>query len=417
MLKLLNMLVLREKKMATPKDSLSQVQRLVLALARDAGLREMADLVTRELQIALNADAVCIYLKDSGGCFEMASEIGCTEEFKRTWFRLPENFVSLAERAEPNGKMFYGTAREFIVRFPTSEKTVKQSGREVIGYSALAADGSIIGVLGFAYNDQSRASSADRDTILMLIHLCAQALERARLSEIEKSASRAKSEFLGNMSHELRTPLGVIIGYVDLIRETNQLKPEQSKWLEVINRNARQVVDLVDDVLDIAKIEAAKLDIQAGRLSLSDFVNSIKDMFDLKCTQKGVNLEINGDGLPAEIYVDGKRLRQIIINLLTNSIKFTEQGFVKLDLRMSTPGILEGTVCDTGIGIPREYHAKIFEPFTQVDGSASRNHGGTGLGLAISKSIARAMGGDLTLVSSSPEKGSTFRFTIACSQL
>ena len=406
------MLVLKEKT-EQKRDSLSQVQRLVLALARNAGLREMSELVTRELKMALDADSVCIYLKDSAGCFEMVAEIGCTEEFKRTWFRLPENFVSLAERAEPNGKMFYGTAQEFVERFPSSVKTVKQSGRQIIGYSALAVEGNIIGVLGFAYN-HSRVNDPDKGTISMLIHLCSQALERARLSEVEKSASRAKSEFLGNISHELRSPLGVIIGYAELMKERDHLTPEQEKWLEVISRNARQVIELVDDVLDISKIEAAKLDVQPSRFNFKHFLNDIGEMLTLSCSQKGLSLKIDGDGAPDEIFADSKRLRQIIINLMGNAIKFTNDGTVTLVVRMSSVGVLEGTVSDTGLGIPSEYQQKIFEPFTQVDGSSSRIHGGTGLGLAISRSIARTMGGDLVLVSSEPNQGSIFRFTINC---
>ncbi len=234
-----------------------------------------------------------------------------------------------------------------------------------------------------------------------------------RANQQLEEASRLKSQFLANMSHELRTPLNSIIGFTNLILtdDTNPPTEEQKEGLEIVLRNAKNLLALINDILDLSKIEAGKLSITPEQFGIEMVVGDTLATVEPLIADKSVMLVSEIDpGIPM-LYSDPARIKQIVLNLLSNAAKFTEKGHIRVAARMLDENFVSLSVEDSGPGIPSEYLEVVFEEFRQVDGSNTRKHGGTGLGLAISRRLARMLGGDLT-VSSGVGKGSTFTLTV-----
>ena len=268
-----------------------------------------------------------------------------------------------------------------------------------------------------------------------------------RTTELQKAnrqaeaANRAKSEFLANMSHEIRTPMTAILGYMELIGESLdcctkcsahlscEIRATNRQQMKIVHRNGAHLLGLINDILDLSKIEAEKLQIEPTRCSPVQLVDDVVSLMRAQAAAKHLKLETELRGpLPETVLTDPLRLRQALVNLMGNAIKFTEQGEVRLVVRMRTregeSPIFVGRklgqspdprlcfdVTDTGIGMNEEQIGKLFKPFSQVDNSATRKYGGTGLGLCISKRLSEALGGDIE-VRSEPGKGSTFSVTI-----
>ncbi len=253
--------------------------------------------------------------------------------------------------------------------------------------------------------------------------LRAAKLDAERLAREAEAASRSKSEFLANMSHEIRTPMNAVIGYSDLLSNT-VTDPQQRNYLNAIRAGSRSLLMLINDILDLSRIEAGKMRLDYSAVSMRRLLGDVRHIFDLRATEQGIYLEVSVDSkMPAAIMLDETRLRQVLFNLVGNAIKFTHEGGVTV--RATATPLLASplptdanevsghlaelviTVSDTGIGISADQKERIFDAFEQQEGQSSRRYGGTGLGLAISRKLARMMGGELE-VESQPDVGSTF---------
>jgi len=243
-------------------------------------------------------------------------------------------------------------------------------------------------------------------------------LELVRTRDAAQAASRSKSEFLANMSHELRTPLTAILGYTEILGDLERVSSaDRTEALATIHRNGQHLLGVINDILDLSKIEAGKLTIGPEPTDVRSLIGDVLESLDVRARAKGIRLEWSRDDLSPEIVLtDPIRLRQILMNLVGNAIKFTESGGVSLHLSTRVDldegvAMLDFAVSDTGIGMSDEQVARLFAPFEQVDNSAGRRFGGTGLGLAISHRLAEMLGGRIE-VDSRPSQGSTFVLSI-----
>ncbi|MGZ3726826.1 MAG: response regulator, partial [Pseudobdellovibrio sp.] len=221
-----------------------------------------------------------------------------------------------------------------------------------------------------------------------------------------------KSAFLANMSHEIRTPLGIMLGFTDLIVDPKTSQEDREHFANVLKKNGEQLSVIINDILDLSKVEAGELRIELQNFSLQSVVEDVFSSFEVKAKEKKIRLTANfSNETGRHIMSDKVRVKQIIWNLIGNAIKFTDSG--EINLHCSRNGnFITVEVRDTGIGIPTEFQGSLFKPFSQVDQSNTRKYGGTGLGLALSKKLARNLGGDLVLKESSPGKGSIFKLTL-----
>ncbi len=236
-----------------------------------------------------------------------------------------------------------------------------------------------------------------------------------------EAANRAKSEFLANMSHEIRTPMNAILGFTELLkRGYSKSERESSRYLDTIHTSGRHLLTLINDILDLSKVEAGHLEIESVPCAPHAVVRQAVAELDVKAREKGISLTLQAaTDLPESVVSDPARLRQIVLNLLSNAVKFTEKGGVRVVLRCASAGsdgVFTVEVHDSGIGISPDKIESMFDPFTQADASITRRFGGTGLGLAISRRFARAMGGDI-VASSVPGQGSTMTLTFATGPL
>ena len=230
-----------------------------------------------------------------------------------------------------------------------------------------------------------------------------------------ESASRTKSDFLASMSHEIRTPMNAIMGIADLLAKT-KLTAEQDRFVQIFRRSGDNLLNLINDILDLSKVEASQLDLERTGFSLSDHLEKVFEMVEPRAQEKGLSLTCEiAPSVSNELVGDPMRLRQVLMNLLGNAIKFTETGSVNLKVERQAdgaiPAALQFTVTDTGIGIPAQKLPLIFERFTQADSSTTRRFGGSGLGLTISKRLVELMGGRIW-VTSEEGQGSTFAFSV-----
>lgn len=279
------------------------------------------------------------------------------------------------------------------------------------------------GVLFLGRDDGSKFTEIQLSTLHGLVSQVGVGADNAILLRKAMEANVAKSAFLANMSHEIRTPLNAIVGFSEMLSQCSEDDGFRRRhFTENISRNVAHLLRLIDDILDLSRVESGKLQIELRKTPLSRALEEVRGMMQPRALEQGIGLEFRATSkIPAMVETDEVRLKQILINLVGNAVKFTLSGHVRVAVKHQQDGqgrnLLVFSVQDTGIGIAPAARSHLFSPFSQVDSSNTRKYGGTGLGLALSRRLARALGGDAYLVESQEGLGSTFEFFIGVGDL
>lgn len=403
-------------------DRTARLQSVTAALANALTPAQVAAVVVEQAAAALGADAGLIYrATPEGDALELLRSVGYPEERIGRWQRIPiELATPVAVAARRRAPLFIDSAAAWATDFPDGGPLPTLPGSTAWAAIPLTAADRVLGVMGLSFHSSSTTpipDERDRALAVTLAQQCAQALERSRLYELAQTAraaaefaDRAKSDFLAAMSHELRTPLNAIGGYAELMALGlhGPITDAQRADLERIGRAQRYLLRLVSDVLELARLGAARVEYRSEDVPLEEIVRDVEAMLLPEVQARGIGLATGSCDPALRARADRDRVVQILLNLLSNAAKFTAAGG-SITVSCGRAGDeVSISVADTGRGIPPDDLERIFDPFVQGrhDPGATR-HEGAGLGLAISRELARAMGGDLE-VQSTPGEGSRF---------
>lgn len=358
---------------------------------------------------------------------EIFASRGYPAEIIAEWCEFPVNVdVPVTETITHRRPTYVRSLNQARTRYPLIVAAMEKGGEQSHASLPLIVKNEVIGVLSLGFAEPQDFDE-DRERFMMtLAGLCAQAFERSRIYESEtaaralaESANKAKSGFLATVSHEIRTPLSAIIGYCELLGKPEMQPEKLNVFVQGIERNSKALARLVDDLLDLSKVEAGQISVENVEFHVTSCVHEAIESLRPEAERKHLKFKFTRrDGVPGKITSDPYRLRQILLNIVGNAIKFTDSGSVDVvmsarDLPETGRRSLVFSVIDTGIGLRPEAQSILFQPFSQVHGPDDQRRTGTGLGLVISRKLARMMGGDVRLVSSSPNDGTVFEIEIA----
>ncbi len=396
-------------------DRLLRLQRVTAALSAAPTPERIAAVVVEEGASAVGADSgMLLRVVNEGSSLEVAASHGLAGEEAEAWRDLPATADDpVGEVVRTGAPLFVSTAEERSRRF-AREDLRKRTGTDAVAVLPLLHHGEMLGALKLGFRGRREFSPEERAFLETLALQAAQALDRAHLFEGEhrareaaEQANRAKAQFLGVMSHELRTPLNAVLGYADLLLAEirGELNAAQRRQVERIQVSARAQLGLIEEILSFARIEAGREEVHPCGVDVSAMLHEVADMLRPEAERSGLLLRVVTDG-DVTLTTDAAKLRQIVLNLAGNACKFTDEGEVALE----ASGVEDHVVVrvrDTGPGIPEDKREAVFEPFTQVDQSATRAGLGTGLGLSISRRLATLLGGTVELEPGEP-RGCTF---------
>jgi PAS domain S-box-containing protein len=358
---------------------------------------------------------------------EIFASKGLSSETLKAWARFSMDKEVAVTAAIRSGKPEYVHSRdEARRRFPLVVSAMEEASENSHAALPLTIENKVIGVLSMGFPVPHTFEEDEERFMMTLAGLCAQAFDRSRIYESEKqaralaeSANKAKSGFLAAVSHEIRTPLSAVIGYCELLSKPDVNPDKLRAFVQGIERNSKALARLVDDLLDLSKVEAGQISVENIEFHVTSSVHEVIESLRLEAERKRLKFKFTRhDNIPQKICSDPYRLRQILLNIVGNAIKFTDSGSVEVVMSArakpeSGDRLLVFNVRDTGIGLRPEVQCLLFQPFTQAHDPIDQKRSGTGLGLVISRKLARMMGGDVRLVSSAPGTGSTFEIEIA----
>ena len=404
-----------------------RLQRITAALAGTSTEQGVTRVVVTNMREGLLASRVAIYRVERGpdGCdaLVMMDEGGVSPEMRERFARFALDGESpLADLVRTREAVFVPDFEAFRERFPYWPADARSPGQEAwAGLPLLSSTGAPLGTISLGYDRPRRFDADERAYITTIAEQATQAFERVRLLDTEhqarqsaEEANRAKTQFLATMSHELRTPLNAISGYAELLSLglRGPTTPEQQEDLGRIMRSQRHLLSVINDILNFARLEAGHVEYHVANIPVADLVADLESLIRPQLAAKQLTFECEQVSRDLVACADLEKVRQVLLNLLANAVKFTTHGGgVRVECAHD-PARVYIRVVDTGIGIPTDRRGAIFEPFVQLHRTLAQPAEGTGLGLAISRDLARGMGGELT-VESEPGRGSTFTLALA----